>query len=121
MLQGQLHNDNEDELDEDDDEDEDHAMDLDSDMVNQIISLVQKIKRRYVFDEYDSFVTFNVRKVRTRKTNGQKTSAVKKKKGDERNKKSTGWDPEENQNKKLTMIIQIPWTPQHIQMFLGKQ
>ena len=37
MLQGQLHNDNEDDLDEDDDEDEDHAMDLDSDMVNQIL------------------------------------------------------------------------------------
>jgi len=35
MLQGQLHNDNEDDLDEDDDEDEDHAMDLDSDMESE--------------------------------------------------------------------------------------
>ena len=41
MLQGQLHNENDEDLEDDDEEDEDHAMDLDSDMVNHnyIISI----------------------------------------------------------------------------------
>ena len=36
VLQGQLHNENDEDLEDDDEEDEDHAMDLDSDMVTYI-------------------------------------------------------------------------------------
>ena len=101
MLQGQLHNDNDDDLDEDDEEDEDQAMDLDSDMVHNIYYLnfgqgfniiIMSILRIESIKYNESIF----RKVKTKKTKEQKISDAEKKKGEEKNKKSTDLDHEEN-------------------------